>query len=75
MNRLLIAVVAALSLVGPAFARGVPPGTSAPAYGSHAFPDTPFEPAFFKLFGHKTSSPTKDAKDDVNTSLPTAKRS
>jgi hypothetical protein len=73
MNRLLIAVVAALSLVGPAFARGVPPGTSAPAYGSHAFPN--YEPAFFKLFGHKTSSPTKDAKDNVNTSLPTDRRS
>jgi hypothetical protein len=71
MKELLIAVVATLSLVGPAFAQGLPPGTTAPVYGSHAFPNAPYEPAFSKLFGHKTSVPTKDASD-VNTSPPTA---
>jgi hypothetical protein len=54
MRKLLVAVVATLGLVGPVFAQGVPPGTSAPVYGSRAFPNAPYEPAFSKLFGHKT---------------------
>jgi hypothetical protein len=67
MKKLLIGLAATLGFVGPVFAQGVPPGTSAPAYGSHAFPNTPYEPALFKLFGHKPSP--KDASD-VNTSSP-----
>ena len=62
MKKLLIAAVAALSVVAPVFAQGVPAGTSMPVYGSQAFPSTPYEPAFSKLFAERKST-DKDASD------------
>lgn len=76
MNKLSIVAVATLSVAAPVFAQGVPPGTSTPVYGSRAFPNTPYEPAFFKLFnGHKSNttdtSDTSTNKDAGDTSTPT----
>jgi hypothetical protein len=54
MKTFLIAAAAALSLAGPAFAQGLPPGSSPPEYGSHAFPNMEYEngTVFSKLFRH-----------------------
>jgi hypothetical protein len=56
MKRLLIAVAATLSLATPVFAQGVPAGVTPQAYGSHAFPNKPYEEGtiFSKLFGHRS---------------------
>jgi hypothetical protein len=74
MKKLLVALVATLSLVGPAFAQGVPPGTSTPVYGSRAFPNAPYEPAFSKLFGHKTIASDNNANVPANKDADAAPR-
>jgi hypothetical protein len=63
MKTLLIAAAAALSLAGPVFAQGLPPGSSPPEYGSQAFPNARYEndTVFSKLFAHfKGSKHTPD---------------
>jgi hypothetical protein len=52
MKVLLIAAVAAVIGAGSAFAQGLPPGQSAPVYGTHAFPNQPYQDktVFSQLF-------------------------
>jgi hypothetical protein len=66
MKELLIAVVASLSLIGPAFAQGgVPPGVGGgQTYGQYAFPNVHYETrtVFSELFGrHKMKEPEQSA--------------
>jgi hypothetical protein len=67
MTKLLIAVAVTLGLAAPAFAQGLPPGVNSPAYGTHAFPNTPYEngTVFSKLFGHKTVRDADAANPDA----------
>jgi hypothetical protein len=65
MTKTILAAVAALGLgAGAAYAQGVPPGATPPAYGSQAFSDHSNEPqvhflgkgtVFGKIFHHSDS--------------------
>ena len=66
MKKLLIAALATVTLAGSAFAQGAPRGAHNPVYGSGAFRDTQYEPAFSKLF----AGPSNDARDVSNKITP-----
>lgn len=67
MKKLLIAAVATLGVATSVLAQGVPPATSAPMYGSRAFPSTPYEPTFSKLFaGHKNNTKDTSVNNDAS---------
>ena len=72
MRKLLIAGVATLSLAGAAFAQSVPPGSSQPEYGTHAFPNAQYEnqTVFSKLFGGHKSNADEKTVNDTSTSTP-----
>jgi hypothetical protein len=69
MKKLLIATAAVLTLAGPAFAQGLPPGMTTPEYGSHAFPTAQYEngTVFSKIFGHAKDdqAPEHTSNDDT----------
>ncbi|WP_428489262.1 hypothetical protein [Rhodopila sp.] len=74
MKKLLIAVVAALGVAGPAFAQGLPPGSTERQYGAHAFPNAPYEnhTVFSKWFGGHKNSDNNKTVNDTSTSKSTA---
>jgi hypothetical protein len=60
MKKLILAASAVLSLgAGTAFAQGAPGGSVPPVYGSHAFPNQPYQTGMILsgIFGHSKSSP------------------
>jgi hypothetical protein len=69
MKNLLIATAAVLSLAGPAFAQGVPPGMNSPDYASQAFPNAQYEhgTVFSTIFGHAKADHAREhtADDDA----------
>ena len=73
MKKLMIAVVATVSLAGSAFAQGLPPGSSQPEYGTHAFPNAQYEnqTVFSKLFGGHKNSAHEKTVNDSSTATPT----
>ena len=58
MKKIIHVAFAVLSLgTGTAFAQGLPAGSVPPAYGSHAFPNHPYQSGtiFSEIFGHSKS--------------------
>jgi hypothetical protein len=76
MKKIILVASATLSLgMGTAFAQGLPAGSVPPAYGSHAFPNQPYQTrtVFSEIFGHSKSSQAA-AERTVERNVTPAKR-
>ena len=66
MKKIILVASAVLSPgAGTAFAQGLPAGSVPPVYGSHAFPNQPYQTGtiFSEIFGHSKSEPGGSGAD------------